>query len=72
MFWVTAIVFTGLGFYWGRERAIYIDVAKVTENVIDQLELLGFIHKVINEAGEEELVPHPQADCHLEEEENDT
>ena len=50
-----------LGFYWGRERTIYIDVSQITESVIDQLEALGFIHKIINEDGEEELVPHPEA-----------
>jgi len=61
MFWLTAVVFTGMGFYWGRERTIYIDVSQITESVIDQLEALGFIHKIINEDGEEELVPHPEA-----------
>ena len=50
-----------MGFYWGRERTIYIDVSQITESVIDQLEALGFIHKIINEDGEEELVPHPEA-----------
>ncbi|MGY8865978.1 MAG: hypothetical protein ACKVJK_10135 [Methylophagaceae bacterium] len=61
MFLITAVVFTGFGFYAGRESSIYYDVKLITQNVIDQLEDHGFIHKIINDDGEEELVLHPGA-----------
>lgn len=58
-FFITAIVFTLLGLYWGRHMSIYLDVREVTKNVISQLEEKGFLAMIINERGEEELVPHP-------------
>tara|TARA_B110000977_G_scaffold167808_1_gene216632 strand:+ start:914 stop:1135 length:222 start_codon:yes stop_codon:yes gene_type:complete len=61
MFISTALVFTGFGFYIGRESAIFYDVRDITQNVIDQLEDKGYIHKTLNEDGEEELVLHPGA-----------
>ena len=61
MFILTAITFTGFGYYVGHTTALYYDVKLITQNVIDQLEEKGFINKIINEEGDEELVPHPEA-----------
>lgn len=61
MYWATAIIFTSLGYFMGHRDKITYDVRSITQNVIDQLEARGFIYKIINDEGEEELVPHPQA-----------
>ena len=61
MYWVTAIIFTALGYFMGQRDKISYDVRSITQNVIDQLEALGLVYKIINDKGEEELVPHPQA-----------
>jgi|TARA_B110000908_G_C9867705_1_gene276964 uncharacterized protein YgfB (UPF0149 family) len=61
MFLTTALVFTVFGYWCGREAALYIDVREITQSVIDQLEDKGFLAKIINEEGEEELVQHPKA-----------
>jgi len=61
MYWVTAIIFTALGYFMGQRDKISYDVRSITQNVIDQLEALGLVYKIINDEGEEELVPHPQA-----------
>jgi len=58
-FFITAIVFTLLGWYWGKNASVYLDVREITQNVITQLQEKGFLAMIINERGEEELVPHP-------------
>ena len=71
VFWVTAIVFTGVGYYFASNHFVYQDVKRITQNVIDTLNSEGFLYTEFDDRGEEQLVRHPYHDTYLEEEEED-
>jgi kynurenine formamidase len=72
MFWVTAIVFTAVGWYMNRDSEISFSQSKrITQDTIDTLIEMGFI-KVVGHGKDQEMIKWPEEDIlHLEEEEED-
>ena len=60
MYWITAVVFTALGFYFGKDSPGYKERKRITQHTIDTLVELKFIRTRRDEEGEIELVKYDE------------